>query len=309
MLFFFFQSYYDIHIQGLALTDSTGSTIVAPLASSVNAFNAGPMIVDSGTTQFTLPQAVYDLLSQALANDSAFTSIFGSDYLSTGNCQEVTESYNVTYLNSVLPWLRVYLDENQSLLLPPVSSYLMLTPISSGALLCPGVGVVSHGATIMGWSVLNNYLVVYDRSDAQFSGGAIGWSTTTECNSGDPILAMNAFATILAYDTVPPGGVMEGSGTNSGSGTTSLFGMPLVNAIAILVGGIVGLCVLCSVFSWCVRSSSNKRSVVVRQQGVTVVYANATPRQQVPMQRMPQQQAPRPQQANSLSPPPPYSPY
>jgi hypothetical protein len=149
----------DINIQA-AINNGGGSL---GFASS----DYGTAYVDTGTTQWVLPQAIYDTFVLKLQNNTAFQSAFVPFYWETGYCWTPSNGMTAKQLNAYLPKLNVQLSPGVFLEMEAVSSYLILTPINDLIYYCPGIAPIDASYTIMGWSAFNQFLTIFDVGNSQ----------------------------------------------------------------------------------------------------------------------------------------------
>jgi len=140
-------------------------------------------IVDSGTTQLVVPSDVLNALENAVT--SGIQSIFGqsaSTFFSSNQC--LTSSKTTAEINALLPPLRIDLGTSGSLVqlvMPAVSSYISQYGSGNSVYYCSGISAGS-GSYILGWSVMNNFYVHFDRSTTSSSTGQVGFAATTSCS-------------------------------------------------------------------------------------------------------------------------------
>lgn len=231
--------YYSIDLDGIQfVSDGTASaTMLHASATSNAAFSGGVTIVDSGTTMFTVPQDVYNDMQAFLNVNSQAAAILGSNFLSSGSCPYLSGGMTVQQINAQLPWLRLNLDGNVALVLPPISSYLQLTVYRGHQYICPGI-MPSNSATILGWSVMNNFVTVFDRTNVHNPQGSVGFAATAQCDTGTT-------ASILVGNT-PVASSNSGSntGSNTGGAQLSLGQIIAIIAAVAVLSGLIVFCVL-----------------------------------------------------------------
>lgn len=163
------QAWYVVGINSMTI----GSTTIG----TGSAF--GQTIVDSGTTQLTLPSGVYNSLVSALQSNAYWNAHFPSGFWNPSTLQCVYLSgITPATLNANLPKLTVNLN-GASLSLNAASSYIMVIQQSGYTYYCPGVGEFSY--TILGFSVMNQFTTIFDRANNR-----IGFAPTNYCGSNAP---------------------------------------------------------------------------------------------------------------------------
>jgi len=151
------KSYYVVAIHGVGIGDSR-----LRLSALTDLRHA---VVDTGTTQFAMPRPVLMAINDLLNRNELFTAVFGADFLTSARCQ-TAPSHSKAQLNALLPRLRILLDE-VALDMHAVSSYLQEMTRDGVTYYCPGIGVTTASSFILGWSVLNQFLTVFDRARAR----------------------------------------------------------------------------------------------------------------------------------------------
>ena len=186
------RSSYMVRLEGIAVGDVPvplhgGTAPLPPLGSLSHNSGRSPArravaaVVDTGTTLFAVPKDVLAAVSDALDGDDRFRAIFGTGFLlrSPGRCF-AAPGHTTDALNALLPRLHVVLD-GVTLDMSAVSSYLMQLVRGGITYYCPGVGVASTSSSgfILGWSVLNQFLTVFDRANGRIGFAALAPSCCT----------------------------------------------------------------------------------------------------------------------------------
>lgn len=172
------RSYYMVRLEGLAVG---AVPVVLHGGHSLHpAYGSSPRrsvaaVVDTGTTLFAVPKEVLAAVSEALDRDDHFRAIFGTSFLlrTPGRCF-AAPGHTTDDLNGLLPRLHIILD-GVTLDMSAVSSYLMQLVRGGITYYCPGVGVASTSSSgfILGWSVLNQFLTVFDRANGRIGFAAL----------------------------------------------------------------------------------------------------------------------------------------
>jgi len=139
----------------------------ASLGYTANAF--GEPIVDSGTSLFILPTNIYNTLVASITSNSNFLQFFPSDFFSSGNCYTLP-SHSPDSINQALPTMDIILGTGGQaieLTMTAVSSYILKAVDGGTTYYCPGIAPTTDTLTIMGWSVMNQYTVLFDRDNSQ----------------------------------------------------------------------------------------------------------------------------------------------
>jgi len=194
----------------------------------------GETIVDSGTTELNLPDAIYQSIVNSLQQNTVFTQAFSNHYFTDGYCVPINNGVSNSTLN-LLPNITVVLGSSNQvyLTLSGVNSYIQAVANPNGhTYYCPGIS--SGSPTILGWSVMNQYIVVFDKANSRVGFGkpiACGITPNTT-NSTVPTAPTNPNSTNTTNTTNP------NNNTHSG-GYSRLSGL---NGISqnIVIGLVVG---------------------------------------------------------------------
>jgi len=201
------ESYYVVGMTGLSL----GTSFIADGGSF------GKTIVDSGTTLLILPQSVYDILTTKLNQNRIFSRQFPDFWVPKSGglvCTQPTDGLTPDQLNELLPSLTITLD-NVVLELSPVSSYLRIDVSVAGYVrYCWGVMPTTEDIVILGWSVMNQYVTVFDRGNTRVGFGktecSIPYNTDYEWDLS-PWDSCRKNTTCLQYRTVSCNSTKTGS--------------------------------------------------------------------------------------------------
>ena len=190
------QSYYSVKMVDVYLS-TTGST------NTYTPSTFGQTIVDSGTTQITLPQQVFDAIAQQLAGDTVFQQALpqASGVAFFAGTQCVQSSYTITQLNDMLPLITIVLcgdiscSAGKNFNLVAANSYLqqLISVDSNGNIqnyYCSGIGVnpVGTGNTILGYSFMNQFITIFDIQNSQ-----IGLVPVANCPTVGSTVADNSY--------------------------------------------------------------------------------------------------------------------
>lgn len=139
-------------------------------------------IADTGTSVFILPTAAFTSLSNAIAADSGFQSVFGQSAATFFSAQDNCLVINKTKaeLDSMLPPLTLVFGSNPavSVQAAPTESYLIQYDTQwCSALLGEEAGSLGPIAAIMGSPVLRSNVVIFDRANKR-----IGFAPHAPCN-------------------------------------------------------------------------------------------------------------------------------
>jgi len=150
---------------------------------SSNSGSFGETIVDSGTTELTLPTDVYNNLGNQLLSNSIFAWNFPTIF-SGDDCYTPTDGLSPDQLNTQLPQLTITLGSGATLYLDPVGSYLRPIVPSDLSSICYVLGIAptSNANTILGWAVMNQYTTIFDRANQR-----IGFAPTQNCGSSNQV--------------------------------------------------------------------------------------------------------------------------
>lgn len=151
----------------------------------------GTVIVDSGSASFILPTNVYHSLVNTIISNSIFLQYFPSTFYAgvenSGNqlCYLPSNSASISMMNQQLPKLYLTFD-TISLTLNPISSYILEYNNNGQTYYCPGIrpyDELNTKRTILGYTVLNQYVTIYDPKNAVIgfapSTGTCGTTTTS----------------------------------------------------------------------------------------------------------------------------------
>lgn len=253
----------------------------------------GTVIVDSGSASFILPTNIYNNFIDIIQSNNKFQLYFSNTFFTTTasdgsqQCVQSRNNVDMNTLNNNLPSLQLKLSSNTILTLQPINSYL-LQYISNGVTYyCPGLrpyDTKNTKKTIFGYSILNQYITVFDTQNA-----LIGFASTQSCTAG----TNNQYDTI-SYEYVAGGYsdcsescIIGGgqqtrhvvckststqtvndsycSGQTKPSTSIQCNTCPLSAAVAIgLIAGCsvaVAIILLITVV-WCCRRESNKSSII-----------------------------------------------
>eukprot|EP00160_Parvularia_atlantis_P018861 Unigene7156_Nuclearia_a/m.21952 Unigene7156_Nuclearia_a/g.21952 ORF Unigene7156_Nuclearia_a/g.21952 Unigene7156_Nuclearia_a/m.21952 type:complete len:476 (-) Unigene7156_Nuclearia_a:122-1549(-) len=223
-------TYYRVTLTGMSFTDASGAdvrfTVVPAGAAGASVF--GGAILDSGATNVVVPPEVLARMSTFLDSVASFVSVFGGGFLGGDYCR--TSALSVEQMNRMWPWLRVDLSDGVAVVLPPVSSYVIREDRGpSGVFFCPGAR--AGAVTNLGYAFMNNFLTIFDRTDARFTKGAIGLASTAQCGTG-------ALARVLYNDAVFGGNQSfpANSAPDTRRGTWPAVGLVTAAALALACG-------------------------------------------------------------------------
>jgi len=166
-------------------------------------------LVDTGTTNLVLTDQLFQEVVNALVSTSEWQTLLPGLDASFFSSNECICSKNVSDWNNLLPSIRLSLPNQVNLTILPISGYLTEAP-KSGLDYCFFPGLQSGDLIVLGHSLLNQYLTVFDRST---SPNRVGWLPTTALNmtyacssqkglpvqSGPPILANSTPQTVEQY--------------------------------------------------------------------------------------------------------------
>lgn len=159
----------------LTLTD------VSVDSTSIGSFSYGTVVVDSGTSLFVLPTAAYSALVTSLLSDPTVSPYFSRAFFD-GDDPCVRHASLPDPLPA-FPTIELALT-GARLVLPAIQSYLIKQYGPDGTLYyCSGLeDAGSFGDfTILGYAVMNNFVVIFDRTNAQ-----IGFAPGYFCDSNGP---------------------------------------------------------------------------------------------------------------------------
>jgi hypothetical protein len=99
------------------------------------------------------------------------------------NCAIPSGGLSTASLNARLPKLTVMLD-GVTLTLNAIDSYLQAVTDTDGTqYYCTGIlSAAEEGQTILGYSIMNQYTVVFDRANSR-----IGWAPSLHCGGSAPV--------------------------------------------------------------------------------------------------------------------------
>jgi hypothetical protein len=155
-------TYYVVRLVGMGVGAVPLPDTVVRHPSGVTNGIVDRAMVDTGTTRLALPPAVLAAVAAVLERHGVFRAQFGLGFFYRMRCVSAP-AYTAAQLNAALPSLRITL-EGITLELAPVSSYLQEMVSDGATYFCPGIGPTTSGAYILGWSVLNQYLTIFDRA-------------------------------------------------------------------------------------------------------------------------------------------------
>jgi len=215
------QSYFQVGLMDFGLNGQSLGVTSFP----------GNAIVDTGTSQITMPTTVFQRFATAVASTAAFKQYFPSasaSFFSSVQCMQAIDGATEQDLNNNLPKLYVTLSagggSSVQLQLNPVSSYLQLWNYNGNSYLCSGVSSNGNNndPAIIGYPLLNQFTTVFDRSNNQ-----VGFAPAAGCGSA----GFSVF--------------------HQGSGASGSISNVTIAAIVIpaLIGGIVFLAIL----YYCIR--------------------------------------------------------
>jgi hypothetical protein len=168
-------SYYAV-----SLTDMT----LSGKSLGYGATDFGATAVDTGTSVFALPPAIFDALSSTIETTAAFTNAFGSRQGWFGTTDCITAAISREELDSELPPLSLAFPGTEggtvTLNLKPTESYLS-TSIGSGGstYYCSGLYRLQNpmgASTVLGSSVMPGHLLIFD-----LGGSRLGFAPQTLC--------------------------------------------------------------------------------------------------------------------------------
>jgi hypothetical protein len=178
------QSWFVINVLDVKLN---GNSLIPAGLSKEQAF--GKVIVDSGSTALILPSKTFNVFVSMIESNENFVKNFGRGFFTAGYCSTGTgkSKMSADTLNSLLPKMQIIVPTGTSgggiLNLDPVSSYLQesWSPTLQSVIFCPGImpnDDNDNPMTIMGWSVMNQYTVVFDKENSR-----IGFAPTKYCEA------------------------------------------------------------------------------------------------------------------------------
>jgi len=152
----------------------------------------GSTVVDTGTSAFILPQAVFEKYAVALSADANFKANFpakgtNDSILYSGWCQPSALGLSPSQLDAVLPTVGISFPGADgtgvfTLTLKASESYLFaLEESSSGDYYYCSVMDYTSGIPILGSAMMREHVVVFDRANEQ-----IGFVRQAPCNSPLP---------------------------------------------------------------------------------------------------------------------------
>ena len=89
----------------------------------------------------------------------------------SGSCIELSQT--PAQLNVLLPAIGLSLGGSIQLTLTAVSSYIMYVPDGAINYYCPGIGYTSSSFTVLGWSIINQFITIFDVGNSR-----IGFSSS-----------------------------------------------------------------------------------------------------------------------------------
>jgi len=125
----------------------------------------GQTIVDSGTTNLVLPYAVFSALNESLCNNAFYTDNFGCGFLTGGSC--FSSSFTAAEINTALPTMTIVVG-SITLTVNAIPGYMRVWHYLGGNLLyCPAVTGAFDIPYIIGNTIMNNYVTIFDRAGSQ----------------------------------------------------------------------------------------------------------------------------------------------
>jgi len=135
-------------------------------------------LVDTGTTNLVLPNPWFQDVVDALVGTTEWQTLLPGVTASFFTNNQECICRNVSDWNNLLPSIRLSLPNQVTLTMQPISGYLR-TVTESGLNYCFVPGLQSGDLIVLGHSLLNQYLTVFDRST---SPNRVGWLPTTALN-------------------------------------------------------------------------------------------------------------------------------
>jgi hypothetical protein len=168
--------YYTIDLESITVA---GSSTPVAIASGANP----DTVVDTGTTAFLVPNAVFTSLTNAIASSPGFAHVFGAGTgASWFNSQLPCGAAGTTkaQIDAALPGLTLAVGKNPGFTIDMAASDSYLVPVTGYgwcSLLAPvPAGVQFPLAAIMGSPFLRAQITIFDRA-----GGRIGFAPHTAC--------------------------------------------------------------------------------------------------------------------------------
>jgi hypothetical protein len=166
----------------LALTDFS----IAGTSLGLNLNLVNPLIIDTGTSDFLVVDAIYNRITGAIAADANFVANFGSDYFDIDNpagCVVAKTNATAKALDALLPPLRLTFTAADGtpvgLEMPATQSYLVPVPSQAGDVYyCPGIASLgaSSNLSIMGNAFMRGRVLIFDAAGKQ-----IGFAPSKDC--------------------------------------------------------------------------------------------------------------------------------
>jgi hypothetical protein len=168
-------SYYAVNLEDMSLS---GKSL------GYGAADFGATAVDTGTSVFALPPAIFDRLSSTIENSAVFVNAFGNRMGWFGTTDCVTATLSREELDSELPPLSLVFPGTEggtvTLSLKPTESYLSPSIGAGGSTYyCSGLYRLQNpmsASTILGTSVMLGHLLIFDPGGAR-----LGFAPQTFC--------------------------------------------------------------------------------------------------------------------------------
>jgi hypothetical protein len=154
--------FYAIKVNGLG---------VAGTSLGFSATDIDNVVVDTDTTEFELPSAVYDAARDAIAGNASFQAHFGgASFFDNGSCIPPLDASAPTpdALDAALPTFTISIDDgaggSSDITLNATSSYL--EPITKAGITyyCPEIETRNAGgSTVLGSAFMREQVVIFDR--------------------------------------------------------------------------------------------------------------------------------------------------
>lgn len=166
---------------------------VSGVSLGINMAEINPVIVDTGTSDFLVDQAVFDRVTTIIAQDANFVANFGATYFdptSASGCLQSKTGATSAELDIALPPMELtYATAGGApftITMPATQSYLVPVPdSSSGVWYCPGIASLGTDInfSILGGSFMRGLVVIFDGDANQVgfakSQGCAGLATQT----------------------------------------------------------------------------------------------------------------------------------
>ena len=138
----------------------------------------GPVVVDTGTSEFFLPDNIYTQIANVIQANATFQANFGTEFFNGGAGVAAANGATEAQLDAALPSITLSFPltngtsgQQISVTLPPTRSYLVPTPGPGGGTLY-GCGIYAATQTLLGNSFMRALVVVF-AADARQIGFAL----------------------------------------------------------------------------------------------------------------------------------------